>query len=281
MNFIFNYETTTIVIARYKEPTDWVTKLDKFNKVLIYEKENPDKEPHNIPKNKGNEASAYLRYIIDNYDNLPKHVVLIHCHDESWHHYGEITKLLDTYINKEIEFENLNKKDAGFDMGNYQNWKSGELGDFYSNLIEPAVGNSDLYPEFTLGENGCAQFILHKSRILLHSKKFYENIYNWILEIDLTYYNHGYYLEWTWHLFWDKFIKNTYVKKYENESILYIIQLDKKYNFVSDITKMVNENLTDNNYYKIENKAKLVILKGDNTIREELIDNNFIYNKYI
>jgi len=60
----FNYDNTVIIIARYNEDTEWISKLNKFKNIFIYEKENPDKEPYNIPKNKGNEGSAYIRLII-------------------------------------------------------------------------------------------------------------------------------------------------------------------------------------------------------------------------
>jgi hypothetical protein len=69
MSKIFNYETTAIIIARYKEDIEWINKINNFKNVHIYEKEKPDKDPYNIPKNKGSEASAYIKYIIDNYNN--------------------------------------------------------------------------------------------------------------------------------------------------------------------------------------------------------------------
>jgi hypothetical protein len=277
----FKKQSTVIVIARYKESTDWISKLNDYYQVLIYEKEKPEKEPYNVPINKGNEASAYLRYIIDNYDNLPKHIVLIHCHEESWHHHGSIVDLLNNYIDKDIEFENINKKDAGFNMGDYQDWKNGELGDYYTNFIQPAVGNSDMYPKFTLNENGCAQYIIYKDIIQLHTKKFYENIYKWILESNITYYNQGFFLEWTWDLFWKKFLVNFYIKKYENEKILNVIQLDKKYNYISDITNLVNNELEINNYYKITDKIHIFILQNNGTINQVILDDNYIFNKYL
>ncbi len=51
---LFNYKNTNIIIARYNEDKEWVSKLNKFPHVFVYEKEDPSKEPYNIPKNKGN-----------------------------------------------------------------------------------------------------------------------------------------------------------------------------------------------------------------------------------
>ena len=130
----FNYENTSIIIARYKEDDEWVSKLNKFKNVFVYEKENSEKEPYNIPKNKGSEASAYIKYIIDNYNNLPNHLVLLHCHEFSWHHNNSIIDVIDSYINKDISFQNINDPKICHDMGNYQDWINGEVGYYYQNL---------------------------------------------------------------------------------------------------------------------------------------------------
>ena len=44
---------------------------------------------------------------------------------------------------------------------------------------------------FLIGFKGCAQFLVHKDLILHLPFKIYSDIYN-----------SGFYLEWTWHLFW-------------------------------------------------------------------------------
>ena len=62
---------TNIVVSRYNKNVDFVYKINnnKNINIMIYDKEN-DNNLLNIPFNKGNEASVYLKYIIDNYDNL-------------------------------------------------------------------------------------------------------------------------------------------------------------------------------------------------------------------
>lgn len=37
------------------------------------------------PQNYGREASAYLRFIVEYYDCLPKHIAFIHGHEDGWH----------------------------------------------------------------------------------------------------------------------------------------------------------------------------------------------------
>ena len=72
------------VVSRYKKNTDWVYNLRNINKYYIYDKENPENK-YNIPVNKGNEASVYLKYIVDNYNNLADFTFLIHDDEYSWH----------------------------------------------------------------------------------------------------------------------------------------------------------------------------------------------------
>jgi hypothetical protein len=70
---------TNIVVSRYNKNTDFVYKLKNDNdiNIMIYDKENPN-NLLNIPVNKGQEASVYLKYIIDYYDDLPTFTFFMH-----------------------------------------------------------------------------------------------------------------------------------------------------------------------------------------------------------
>lgn len=51
--------------------------------------------PGGLPANKGNEAMAYLTYLIQNYDNLPESMAFIHSHEDGWHTSGsQLTTML-------------------------------------------------------------------------------------------------------------------------------------------------------------------------------------------
>ena len=68
-----------IVVSAYNKNVDFVYKITNNNtniNVMIYYKEQPDKV-FNVPINKGNEASVYLKYIIDFYTNK-KNIVVFH-----------------------------------------------------------------------------------------------------------------------------------------------------------------------------------------------------------
>lgn len=273
MNKKFDYENSVVVIAKYRENTDWITKLNKFKNVFVYEKENPKKEPYNVPKNKGNESSAYIKYIIDNYDNLPNHLVLLHCHEFSWHHKDSIVDVVDNCIGTEIEYKNLNEPICIM----YYDWSNNNFKKYYDTFIKPAIGNFMLYDDSD--KLGCAQFIVHKDRIMYHSIDFYKDIYNWILnDNNLSNADYGYYLEWTWELFWNRCLQNTPIKLYENEKLLYAFQLDKKMNYDNDITDIVVDELQKNNHFKVIDNIKIIICKN-NVISKEIIATKYIYNK--
>ncbi len=62
-----------VVICHFQESLEWISKLS--HPYVIYNKnpKNSQKYNNNIP-NFGYDAIAYLKYIIDNYDNLPDYV---------------------------------------------------------------------------------------------------------------------------------------------------------------------------------------------------------------
>jgi hypothetical protein len=75
-----------IVTSHWKEDLTWLLKSPW--PVNLIDKEGADPSPfvpkHIIP-NKGREVSAYMKYIIENYNNLPDYVAFIHGHEFSEH----------------------------------------------------------------------------------------------------------------------------------------------------------------------------------------------------
>jgi hypothetical protein len=76
-----------VVAAHFREDTSWLNELSQYWPVLLL-------GPGGLPENKGNEAMAYLTYIIENYDNLPESVAFVHGHDSSWHTGGSQIQML-------------------------------------------------------------------------------------------------------------------------------------------------------------------------------------------
>ena len=196
---------TNIVVSRYNKNVDFAYKINngKNINVLIYDKENPN-NPLNIPVNKGNEASVYLKYIIDNYDNLSDFTFFIHDEEYAWHHSGSIIDKYNEAVMSKQLFFNINDK---------CNWDKKNLIDkhiyvrllqWYDEYIEQYIPISKVPNnlDFIYSYFGSAQFLVHKDLIRNLPKEFYIKLYNWIITTNLPNYLSGRYLEWTWHIFW-------------------------------------------------------------------------------
>ncbi len=207
---------TNIVVSRYNRNVDFVYRINegKDVNIMIYDKENPN-NPYNVPVNKGNEASVYLKYIIDNYDNLTDFTFFIHDEEFAWHHSGSI-------IDKYIEALNSNKK--YYNINDRCPWGTEDikpdqyflLMEWYKVFVEQYIPISKVpnNKNFLCGYQGSAQFLVHKDIIRNLPKEFYMKIYDWIITTDLPTYLSGRLLEWTWHVYWS--IYPTYIKPLEN-----------------------------------------------------------------
>ena len=110
----------------------------------------------------------------------------------------------------------INSKELFYNVNNYHLQsiegilEKNELLEWYKKFIESYIPFEKLpNKDWLIGYKGCAQFLVHKSLIRNLPLEFYQDIYNWILEFENNNLS-GYFLEWTWHLFWviyPKYIK--------------------------------------------------------------------------
>jgi hypothetical protein len=102
-----------IVSSHYNEDLKW---LKKYKTPVIVCGKDGEKEsaitssPTCKTKNSGREASSYIKFIYENYDNLPKYVAFIHGHETAWHQKEDILDILEKreYLNN--EYYGLNKQ---------------------------------------------------------------------------------------------------------------------------------------------------------------------------
>jgi hypothetical protein len=170
---------------------------------MIYDKENPN-NPLNVPVNKGNEASVYLKYIIDYYDDLPDFTFFIHDEEYAWHHSGSIIDKYDEAMKSNLMYYNINDR-AGWNRTDLIPPETYvELLKFYDKYIEAYIPISKVpnNEDFIFGYIGSAQFLIHKKLIQNLPREFYSNLYDWIITTDLPNELSGRFLEWTWHVFW-------------------------------------------------------------------------------
>ena len=197
---------TNIVISRYtNKNVDFVYKINNNTNIniMIYDKENSS-NLFNIPINKGHEASVYLKYIVDYYDNLTDFTFFIHDTEYSWHHSGSIVDKYKEAVISNEKYYNINDK-CLWGNDKYFNKKTfNTLLEWYDEYIEEYIPISKVPNNnfFIYGYLGSAQFLVHKDLIRNLPNQFYINLYNWIITTNISSFWTSRYLEWTWHVFW-------------------------------------------------------------------------------
>jgi hypothetical protein len=206
---------TNIVVSRYNKNVDFVYRINdnKHINVMIYDKENPENQ-YNIPVNKGNESSVYLKYIVDNYDNLTEFTYFIHDEEYAWHHTGSVVDKYNEAVNSKQTFYNIN--DLCFWDKPYSLWNElyYEYYKWYSCYVEETIPFHKIPTngtDFLFNHHGSAQFLVHKDLIRNLPREFYLKLYIWITTTHMSNWLSGRLLEYSWHIFWyiyPNFIKN-------------------------------------------------------------------------
>ncbi len=203
-----------VVVSHYDRDISWTRWLE--HPVLIYTKEKPGEL--SVPHNKGREASAYLKFIVDHYDRLPERTVFLHEEEYSWHHKGSLIDRVRDAVAQSARFRSLND----FRLGSIREmvddndeetrewlrqrrldspeacWQ--QLTRWFDSYLGQYLGNHDRHGDWTDGHYGSAQMIVHRERIRQHPQELYEQLYDWILNTDLPDYRSSRFMEWTWHL---------------------------------------------------------------------------------
>lgn len=141
--------------------------------------------------NKGREASTYLKFIVESWENLPEWVAFLHGHEDTWHHMYEkpILELIELTPKNKRTFQSLN--------GVWAPRQSEECTRFW-HIVEPWLGP---LPEDPAYFDAGAQFIVGRNRIRSRPKKFYEECLNFSLKTknDTDF---AVFMEGLWHYIW-------------------------------------------------------------------------------
>ncbi|KAJ5291782.1 hypothetical protein N7478_001033 [Penicillium angulare] len=208
----------TIVAAKAKpEYTGWISEFCEEYQCTsyIYSLDEKPEEGFMVPyARKGHEASAYLSYIIDYYDELRPYTIFIHGRPEQWHNDvgGPSTKNVlanlryeAVSINGYVNLRCTNRPGCpstifqafpvmvDFD---YQ-YLIDQLPQIFNDLlgIDPSDVPSDI------GHQCCAQFAVTKEKIQERPRSDYIRILEWIATTDMTdNYGIGWLIEKLWHV---------------------------------------------------------------------------------
>ncbi|KIY03009.1 uncharacterized protein Z520_01475 [Fonsecaea multimorphosa CBS 102226] len=193
-----NY-TRVLVMARLStEDTSW---LDRDLPELPKKIYTVDAADSGLPANTGNEAMAYLTYIIDHYDSLPDIVLFFHPSKKSWHNNivldtdAAITiKLLsDAHVMRQGYFNTRCEWDPGCPdwlhvdqpRRRYDLVRKPEEPSLTSALFHDLFGSDVPIPR-ALSQPCCAQFAVSAQRIRQRPLHEYEHYRNWLLRTTTT-----------------------------------------------------------------------------------------------
>lgn len=206
---VFEPGRSEVVIGRHTNVLrPWADRLREAGfRVRVYEKHpvlaalGRPYVPHFVPRNRGNEASAYLAYVIERYDCLPEWVVFLHDHETSWHQSGSVVDALRAMAGRPVPggLQSLNV----FVMGSIRKnplWP--QILRWFRAYLEPHLGPPEALGDWTVGHPGCSQFVVHRDNIRQRPLDMYRRLLRWLLTTELTDAVSGRFLEWTWHLIW-------------------------------------------------------------------------------
>lgn len=170
-----------IVVAHYNEPLDWLLNYDP-NEITIYSKgtDIDSKYAHLIIKtpNIGREAHTYLKYIIDNYNNLPEFVFFTQANP-----FDHINQHINNYIypthlavgNWTIDSSCtyfLQNMHMYFWAGSQLDLNQLPFDKWFMKYIEPTINPSMSSLIISYG----ATFTIHKTQVLSRPIEFYQRL---------------------------------------------------------------------------------------------------------
>lgn len=210
-----------IVTSHFSENLDWLVNYKKlFKDIIVCDKKGSKEMSEKVLKNlnctscptvenKGREATAYLSYIINNYNNLSQYTAFIHGHETAWHQQSPY-HLIDTILKAKINEYNYISLNILHHPGEDRNWVYDiETNEHHIFKIFKKYWQENFYSY--LGEipkkfshDCCGQFIVNKNLILKHPKEAYQKWYDFFFKID-EYEENGNYdysiiFEYIWHI---------------------------------------------------------------------------------
>jgi hypothetical protein len=188
-----------LCVSHYQEYLGWLNDIQV--PFIIASKTVVDPRILHVPVNRGNEVSSYLRYIIELYDHLPIRTLFLHGHDADWHQIYSVQYIVQT-ANLSAQYYNVNNylvNDRNVTSNRYMQ----QLAALWPELFQDELG--DMPSEFR--EKCCAQFIVHRDRIRLRSRAFYQRLYDYVVsdrqddaaQVDGYHTSMSYVVEFVWH----------------------------------------------------------------------------------
>jgi hypothetical protein len=173
-----------IVSSHYGEDLEWLKNAPVPVVVCGKEGEKPgaiESHPKCKTVNQGNEASSYLKFIIEFYDKLPKYILFIHGHENSPHQKINLFDAIreQKWLNKDYYSVNKNGLANGVVGPHNEVVICNQLVPLWDIYFRPYLKRD---APSKVKVDCCAQFIISKEAILRHPKEAYEHWFKFLSE---------------------------------------------------------------------------------------------------
>ncbi|EPE10845.1 hypothetical protein F503_05940 [Ophiostoma piceae UAMH 11346] len=164
-----------------------------------------------VPANKGNEAMAYMTYIIDHYDALPDVVLFHHGHRHGWHQAldspDEVRRLRVEYVQKKgyVSLRCLPGCENVIALADYAvdqslfpgHGRAVQLTSLLDDFLDRDDGER---VPVRLASPCCAQFAASREAIQRRPRAWWVSLRKWLIETPLLSMDSGRLMEYTWHV---------------------------------------------------------------------------------
>lgn len=189
-----------LCVSHYEESLHWLASIQ--TSFILVSKTLQDPRIMHVPVNRGNEVSSYLQFILGYYDHLPEHTLFLHGHDTDWHQPYNLYFIVH-HLTLDRGYESINSylvDDRDIATNKYMQ----QLHALWAELFQDELGD---FPTSGFREKCCAQFVVHRERIRLRSKAFYQRLYDYVVSdhqddasvVDGYHSSMSYVVEFVWH----------------------------------------------------------------------------------
>jgi len=202
-----------VLIAHHNKDISWIKEINADVDIKIYSTSDPSQK-HYITPNKGMDANMYLRYILDNYNNLPERTLFAHHHREDWSQDYDLPYIINNLNWELANYFNIGARNCYGDPFETESFSRGWLNCAWQEILGKYIS----FPSKILYYAG-TQFVCHKKLILQYPKNFYADLHTWLMFTSLPDRASGRVFEYIWHYI---LTKDPIDKKYEINQILNI-----------------------------------------------------------
>ncbi|KAL1900974.1 hypothetical protein Sste5346_002036 [Sporothrix stenoceras] len=209
--------TTALVVASSSRmvtngDTAWLADVPaSWQPVFHYVTDAPLSPELSVPVHKGNEAMAYLTYIVDHYDDLADVVVFHHGHRRGWHQemdsVDEVKRLRPEYVAKAgyASLRCLPGCENVIVLANYavdqselhRHPRDVQLTTLLDDFLDKDAGEN---VPVRLASPCCAQFAASRQAIQRRSRAWWRSLRQWVIDTPVVDQESGRLLEHTWHV---------------------------------------------------------------------------------